>query len=68
MRCARHEYVVDAVEWRAKQDAVPPVMFETEAEALAHFLQDYGAGLDMMKDFLSDRDRDSDDENPETRH
>ncbi|TAW73024.1 hypothetical protein ELI16_14300 [Rhizobium ruizarguesonis] len=46
MRCAAHVDVVDAMAW------VPPVgvMFDTEEEAMAHFLGDYGDGLDMMQE------------------
>ncbi len=47
VRCVRHEYVVDVEEW-----SVNPVgaLFDTAEEAMAHFLEDYGAGLDMMQE------------------
>ncbi|MDH2091506.1 hypothetical protein N5K21_22500 [Rhizobium pusense] len=59
VRCVRHEDVVDAVEW-----SVNPVgfMFDSAEAAMAHFLGDYGAGLEMMRDLARD------DEDPETRH
>lgn len=63
IRCRRHEDVIDVGEWRARQDAIP-VMFKTEEEALAHFLADYGAGLDMMKELAADEGRDPE----ETKH
>lgn len=58
VRCVRHEYVVDAMEWSGN-----PVgyMFDSTEEAMAHFLEDYGAGLDMMQELA----RQDDDE---TRH
>jgi hypothetical protein len=59
VRCVRQEYVVDAVEWSANPVGA---MFETTEEAMAHFLEDYGDGLEMMQDLQSD------DEDPETRH
>jgi hypothetical protein len=62
VRCVRHEYVVDAEAWRARQDEIP-VMFETEEEALAHFLADYGRGLDMMQELAREGGDDDD-----TRH
>ncbi len=59
VRCVRHEYVVDAVEWGGN-----PVgfMFESTDEAMAHFLADYGAGLDMMQDLQAAADEDDADE------
>lgn len=59
VRCARHEYVVDAMEWSGN-----PVgyMFESTEEAMAHFLQDYGAGLDMMQELQAGCDEDDADE------
>lgn len=59
VRCVRHEYVVDAVEWSTN-----PVgfLFDSAEEAMAHLIEDYGAGLDMVRDLARD------DEDPETRH
>lgn len=62
VRCVRHEYVVDVDAWK-KELAEMPAMFETEEEALAHFLQDYGDGLDMMQELARE-----DGEDDETRH
>lgn len=59
VRCVRHEYVVDVAEWSANPVGA---MFETTEEAMAHFLQDYGDGLEMMQELARD------DEDPETRH
>ncbi|KQV79993.1 hypothetical protein ASC90_25665 [Rhizobium sp. Root1220] len=58
VRCVQHGYVVDAVEWCGN-----PVgfMFDSAEEAMAHFLKDYGDGLEMMQDLT----REGDDE---TRH
>jgi len=67
VRCPAHVDVVDAVEWSGD-----PVgfMFDSAEEALAHFLQDYGAGLDVMQELQAAADEDSDVEegDPETRH
>lgn len=64
VRCVRHEYVIDAVEWSAD-----PVgyMFDSADEAMAHFLQDYGDGLDMMQELQAGADEDPDDAG-ETKH
>jgi hypothetical protein len=59
VRCVQHEYVVGAAEWSANPVGA---MFETTDEAMAHFLQDYGDGLDMMQELARD---DGDDD---TRH
>ncbi|WP_139786337.1 hypothetical protein [Agrobacterium genomosp. 2] len=68
IRCVRHENVVNAEEWKQRQDAIP-VMFETEAEALTHFLADYGDGLDFMQEMAcEDAEHDPDGEDPNTRH
>ncbi len=60
VRCVRHVYVVDVVEWSGN-----PVgfMLDTADEAMAHFLEDYDAGLDMMKE-LQASDEDDADEMP----
>ena len=68
VRCPAHVEVLDAVAWSGD-----PVgyMFETAEEAMEHFLQDYGAGLDMMQELQAAADEDSDDVeegDPETRH
>lgn len=59
VRCVRHEYVVDAAEWSAN-----PVgfLFDSAEEALAHFADDYGDGLDMMQELARK------DDDPEARH
>lgn len=59
VRCVRHEYVVDVAEWSGN-----PVgfLFESTEEAMAHFVADYGDGLDMMQELARD---DGDDD---TRH
>ncbi|MFT4163366.1 hypothetical protein [Shinella sp.] len=56
VRCVRHEDVVDVAEWSAN-----PVgyMFDSAEEALAHFADDYGAGLDMMQDLARKDDDDT---------
>lgn len=61
VRCVRHEYVVDVVEWSGN-----PVgyMFDSADEAMAHFLADYGAGLDMMQELQAGSDEDDVDEMP----
>ncbi|OHV83692.1 hypothetical protein [Rhizobium sp. LCM 4573] len=67
VRCVRHEYVVDAVEW--SRDPVG-FMFESAEEAMAHFLADYGDGIDMMKELQETQasaNEDVDDAD-ETRH
>ncbi|WP_421405112.1 hypothetical protein [Agrobacterium fabrum] len=60
VRCVRHEYVVDVAEWAANPLGF---MFDTADEAMAHFLDDYGAGVEMMKE-LARKDDDAD----ETKH
>lgn len=59
VRCVRHEYVVDVVEWSGN-----PVgfLFDSTEEAMAHFLADYGAGLDMMQELQAGSDEDDADE------
>lgn len=59
VRCVRHEHVLEVAEWSANPVGA---MFETTEEAMAHFLQDYGDGLDMMQELARD---DGDDD---TRH
>lgn len=65
VRCVRHEYVVDVVEWSGN-----PVgfMFESTEEAMAHFLADYGAGLDMMQEAQAEGLLDEQGGDEETRH
>ncbi|GMB82734.1 hypothetical protein NN6n1_35170 [Shinella zoogloeoides] len=46
VRCAAHAAVVDAMGWRPPEGA----SFESDEEALAHFLGDYGDGLDAMQE------------------
>ncbi|MCS4092600.1 hypothetical protein [Rhizobium sp. BK176] len=54
VRCAAHVDVVDAMSW------LPPegVMFETSEEAMAHFLSDFGDGLDAMQEMARNGDDD----------
>lgn len=47
VRCVRHEYVVDVAEWSGNPVGA---LFDTAEEALAHFLEDYGTGIDMMQE------------------
>ncbi len=56
VRCRLHEYVLDAVAWGASA-SVAGFMFETREEAMAHFLKDYGDGLDMMQELLAQQGR-----------
>ena len=68
VRCPAHVEVMDAVEWSGD-----PVgyLFDSAEEAMAHFLQDYGDGIDFMKEVQAAADEDSDDaedEDPEKRH
>jgi hypothetical protein len=50
VRCAAHVDIVDAMSW------VPPegAMFASHEEAMAHFLADFGDGLDAMQDLARD--------------
>jgi hypothetical protein len=50
VRCAAHEDVVDAMTWVPPKDA----LFESDEDAMAHFLGDYDNGLDMMQDLARD--------------
>lgn len=59
VRCVRHEYVVDAAEWSGNPVGA---LFDDADEAMAHFLDDYGKGIDMMQE-LARKDVDDD-----TRH
>lgn len=56
VRCVRHEYIVDIEEWSRN-----PVgfLFESADQAMAHFLEDHSAGIDMMKDLARDDDDDT---------
>ncbi len=54
VRCAAHVDVVDAMGWRPPDGA----LFETDEEAMAHFLSDYGDGLDAMQGLARDGDED----------
>lgn len=60
VRCVRHGYVVDAVEWSSRAPA--ELMFESEDEAMAHFLSDYGDGLGMMQELQAAVEVDPDDQ------
>ncbi|MHC2298980.1 hypothetical protein [Rhizobium mongolense] len=64
VRCVQHGYVVDAVEWSGNPVGA---MFDNSGEAMAHFLQDYGDGVDMMQELTGAAEQDSDDRE-ETRH
>ncbi|WP_156397342.1 hypothetical protein [Rhizobium sp. Root1204] len=59
VRCAAHEDVVDAMGWQPPEGA----MFESDEEAMAHFLSDFGDGLDAMQEMARNGD---DDERTET--
>ncbi len=54
VRCAAHAGVMDAMDW------VPPdgAMFAREEEAMAHFLGDFGDGVDFMQELARDGDED----------
>lgn len=56
VRCVRHEYVVDVAEWSGNPIGA---MFESTEEAMAHFLDDYGKGIDMMKELARKDDDDT---------
>lgn len=67
-RCPVHRDVVDAEAWKEERASMR-AMFETEAEALAYFLADYGAGLDLVRELQSDSVPDFDfGDVPVTRH
>jgi len=55
VRCAAHADVVDALGWQPPED----VLFETEQEAMAHFLGEYGDGLDAMQELAGKDDDDT---------
>lgn len=64
VRCARHEYVADALDM--SRDPVG-FMFESAEAAMAHFLSDYGEGLEFMQEaqargLLDDKDREEEDD------
>lgn len=63
VRCVQHEYVVDAGE--LSRDPVG-FLFDSTEEAMAHFLDDFGDGLDFMQsaqvDGLLDDDEGGDDD------
>jgi hypothetical protein len=68
VRCPVHRDVVDADAWK-KVRAAMPALFDSEAEALAHFLADYGAGLDLVRELHIASVLDSDcDDVPVTHH
>ena len=54
VRCAAHADVLDAMAW------VPPerALFASDEEAMAHFLSDFGDGLDAMRELSRSRDDD----------
>ncbi|GEC34022.1 hypothetical protein N181_23170 [Sinorhizobium fredii USDA 205] len=56
VRCVQHGYVVDAVEWSGNPVGA---MFETAEEEMAHFLKDYGNGLEMMQELAGKDDDDT---------
>lgn len=58
VRCVRHEYVVDAVDWSVNPAGF---LFDSAEEAMSHFLADHGDGLEMMQKLAADDDE-------ETRH
>ncbi|CDN95397.1 MULTISPECIES: hypothetical protein [Rhizobium/Agrobacterium group] len=55
VRCRLHEYVLDAVGWSGT--ASTGYMFDNPEAAMAHFLKDYGDGLDMMQELLAQQGR-----------
>lgn len=64
VRCARHEYVADALDM--SRDPVG-FMFESAEEAMAHLLSDYGEGLEFIQEaqvrgLLDDKDREEEDD------
>lgn len=59
VRCAAHADVVDAMTWQPPEG----VMFETDEEATAHFLSDYGDGVDFIRELAQE-----DDDNKGSRH
>lgn len=54
VRCAAHARVVDALAWQPPEGA----LFDIAEEAMAHFLSDYGDGLDFMQDLARDGEDD----------
>lgn len=67
-RCPVHHDIVDAEEWLRIRAAMP-AMFESESEALKHFLADYGAGLDLVRELQRESVSDTDcGDVPVTRH
>ncbi|WP_117190997.1 hypothetical protein [Rhizobium terrae] len=67
VRCGRHEYVVDVAEWEEKRASMR-TMFETEEGAVEHFRQDYGKGVDMMRDLQTAVEQDSGEPDPTSKH
>nr|CAD6612635.1 hypothetical protein RKHAN_02505 [Rhizobium sp. Khangiran2] len=69
VRCRAHEYVLDAVEWGGSASS-GGYMFDTPEEALAHFLDDYGDGIDFMNEMQAAAGEASDDADgdPKTHH
>ncbi|MGO8024895.1 hypothetical protein [Rhizobium leguminosarum] len=58
VRCVQHGYVVDAGDWSGN-----PVgfLFDSAEEAMAHFLKDYGGGVEMMQELQAAAEEDPDD-------
>lgn len=56
VRCVQHGYVIDAMSWSGN-----PVgyMFESTEQAMAHFLDDFGKGLDTMQELSRENDDDT---------
>lgn len=54
VRCSAHEDVVDAMGWSPPEGA----LFASDEEAMAHFLADFGDGLDAMQELSRDGDDD----------
>ncbi|ASP98404.1 hypothetical protein GOC53_27940 [Sinorhizobium medicae] len=67
VRCVRHEDVIDVEQWEEKRASMRP-MFETEEEAVEHFRQDYGKGVDMMRDLQTAVEQDSGEPDPKSKH
>lgn len=63
IRCVLHTPVVDAEDWLRARAAMR-CAFATEAELMAYFRRDYGAGVDLVQELQ----RDPDESDPETKH
>lgn len=55
VRCAAHADVEDAMSWEPPEGA----LFASDEEAMAHFLSDFGDGLDAMQELARGDDDDT---------